>query len=118
MRGKTISTYVMYEVACRLGELVADANEALDNDLHAWSRTTGHELVTVSRTSPECRYLIRKIQPRRPERPFAAIISNAGLEELLSPLAFALAAALEGVDVSLYLQGPAVRVLSRVSSID
>jgi hypothetical protein len=31
MRGKTISTYVVYEVARRL----ADANEALDNDLYA-----------------------------------------------------------------------------------
>ena len=44
---------------------------------------------------------------------FAAVISDAGPEELLSPLAFALAAALEGSDGSLYLQGPAVRVLAR-----
>jgi predicted peroxiredoxin len=41
------------------------------------------------------------------------VISNDGLEELLSPLGFALAAALEGIDVSLYVQGPAVRVLAR-----
>lgn len=57
--------------------------------------------------------MIRKVQPRRRGRRFAAVISNAGLEELLSPLAFALAAALEGVDVSQCFQGPAVRVLSR-----
>ena len=67
----------------------------------------------VSRTDTEYRYLIRKHQPRRAERRFAAVISNPGLEELLSPLAFALAAALEGMDVSLYFQGPAVRVLRR-----
>ena len=41
----------------------------------------------------------------------ATTISAPGLEELLSPLGFALAAALEGTGVSLYFQGPAVRVL-------
>lgn len=40
------------------------------------------------------------------------VISGPGLEELLSPLAFALAAALEGGDVLRYVQGPAVRVLA------
>lgn len=121
MRGRTISTYVVYEVAARLAELdegavlelVTDASEALDNDLHAWCRTAGHELVDASRAGPECRYTIRKGKPRRTGRRFAAVISNPGLEELLSPLSFALAAALEGLDVSLYFQGPAVRVLTR-----
>lgn len=46
-------------------------------------------------------------------RRFAAVISGAGLEELLSPLGCALAAALEGSEVSVYFQGPAVRVLSK-----
>lgn len=41
------------------------------------------------------------------------VISSAGLEELLSPLGFALGAALEGIDVNLYFQGPAVKVLTR-----
>jgi predicted peroxiredoxin len=41
------------------------------------------------------------------------VISNAGLEELLSPLAFVLAAALEGTDVSIYFQGPAVKVVTK-----
>jgi predicted peroxiredoxin len=41
------------------------------------------------------------------------VISSDGLEELLSPLGFALAAALEGMAVHLYIQGPAVRVLTR-----
>ena len=43
----------------------------------------------------------------------AMVISMAGLEELLSPLAFALAGALEGVAVHLFFQGPGVRVLKR-----
>jgi hypothetical protein len=33
------------------------------------------------------------------------------LEELLSPLGFALAAALSGAQIAVYLQGPAVHVL-------
>ena len=41
------------------------------------------------------------------------IISHPGLEELLSSLGFALAAALGGGEDSLYFQGPAVRVLKR-----
>ena len=41
------------------------------------------------------------------------MISSDGLEELLSPLGFALAAALEGMAVHVYVQGPAVRVLAR-----
>lgn len=121
MTGKTISTYIVYEVARRLAEvavgevveLIIDANEALDNDLHAWCRTSGHELVGVSSAESQRRYVIRKSLPQPTGRRLAAVISNPGLEELLSPLSFALAAALEGLEVSLYFQGPAVRVLSR-----
>jgi predicted peroxiredoxin len=40
------------------------------------------------------------------------VLSNPGLEELLSPLGFALAAALSGVEVHIYFQGPAVKVLT------
>ena len=35
----------------------------------------------------------------------AMVISNSGLEELLSPLGFALGAALEGMEVHMYFQG-------------
>ncbi len=121
MRGKTISTYVIYGVVDRFAdlaqgdtlELLIDTSDALDNDIHAWSRMTGHELVGVDRGERESRYLIRKQEPRISGRQLAAVISDPGLEELLSPLGFALAAALEGVDVSLYFQGPAVRVLTK-----
>ena len=44
------------------------------------------------------------------------MISNPGLQELLSPLGFALGAALAGSTVSIYFQGPAVRVLTRAFS--
>ena len=41
------------------------------------------------------------------------VISQDGLEELLSPLGFALAAALEYIEVHLFFQGPAVHVLAK-----
>ncbi len=121
MRGRTITTFIAYEAHRRLAdltdgdtlELITAAAEDIDNDIRAWCRTTGKDLVAVERTATACRYVITK-RPSRPSgRRFAAVISDPGLEELLSPLAFSLAAALEGVDVSLYFQGPAVRVLTK-----
>jgi TusA-related sulfurtransferase len=46
----------MYEAAGRLAtladgevlELLTDPDVALDNDIHAWCRTTGHQLVGVN----------------------------------------------------------------------
>jgi TusA-related sulfurtransferase/predicted peroxiredoxin len=117
---KTIATYVLYEVhealaACAEGErieAITDARPAIDNDLHAWSRATGNSLVEVTEHGKTRRYVIEKGPPHHSDHKLAAIISDDGLFELLSPLGFALAAALEGHDVSLYFQGPAVRVLA------
>ena len=91
---------------------ITDASPAIDNDLHAWSRTTGNSLVEVTEHGTTRRYVVEKGPPHHSEHGLAAIISDDGLFELLSPLGFALAAALEGHDVSLYFQGPAVRVLA------
>jgi predicted peroxiredoxin/TusA-related sulfurtransferase len=121
MRGKTITTYIAYAAGQRLGglaegdtlELVTDTGDAIDNDIRAWCRATGHQLASAAPAGAECRYVIIKGKPRPPSHRLAAVISDAGLEELLSPLGFALAAALEGVEVFLYFQGPAVRVLAR-----
>src|SRR5208282_730822 len=121
MRGKTITTFIAYETLKQLGdltdgeslELLTDAGEEIDNDIRAWCRTRGQELTAAGHNDGSQQYVITK-QPLRPSgKRYAAVISDAGLEELLSPLAFALAAALEGSDVSLYFQGPAVRVLAK-----
>ncbi len=120
LRGKSITTFIAYETLMRLAgladgeslELLTDASEGIDNDIHAWCRSRGQELAAARRTDGSQQYTITK-RPLRPSgKRYAAVISDPGLDELLSPLAFALAAALEGSDVSLYFQGPAVRVLA------
>jgi predicted peroxiredoxin/TusA-related sulfurtransferase len=121
MRGKTITTFIAYGASRRLAdladgetlELLTDAGDDIDRDIHAWCRATGQDLVSAELNDRTGRYVITKQPPRLSGQRLAAVISDPGLEELLSPLGFALAAALEGVDVSLYFQGPAVRVLAK-----
>jgi predicted peroxiredoxin len=92
---------------------VTDAHPAIDSDLRAWSRSTGNPLVEVVEGDETRRFVIKKGSPRKSGQKLASVISDDGLFELLSPLGFAMAAGLEGHDVSLYFQGPAVRVLAR-----
>lgn len=120
LRGKTITTFILYETQHALKdaavgdriEVVTDAFPAIDPDVAAWCRSTGNPLVDVVADGQTRRYLIENGPERRSGHKLAAVISDDGLFELLSPLGFALAAALGGDDVSLYFQGPAVRVLA------
>ena len=119
LRGKTITTFILYETNHALQELeardrievVTDAFPAIDPDIAAWCRATGNRLVDVAADGETRRYAIEKGAARPPGHKLAAVVSDDGLFELLSPLGFALGAALEGDDVSLYFLGPAVRVL-------
>jgi predicted peroxiredoxin/TusA-related sulfurtransferase len=121
MRDKSITTFIAYETARRLTELadgevlelLTDASDEIDNDIAAWCRSRGQELAVGGLADGSRQYLITKRPLHGTGKRLAGVISDAGLEELLSPLGFALAAALEGSDVSLYFQGPAVRVLSK-----
>ena len=121
MRGKTITTYIAYGAAQELAglaegdalELLTETGDAIDNDIRAWCHATGQQITAHERTSAQSRYVITKATTAPSGRRLAAVISDPGLEELLSPLGFALAAALEGIEVSLYFQGPAVRVLAK-----
>jgi TusA-related sulfurtransferase len=105
LRGKSITTYIAYTAWRQLAELAegdtlelrTDTSDAIDNDLRAWCRATGHQLVVGERSAIQSRYVIRKGSAVRSGRRLAAVISDPGLEQLLSPLGFALAAALEGV---------------------
>ncbi len=120
LRGKTITTFILYEAHHALQnravgdriELVTDAFPAIDPDVEAWCRTTGNPLIEMVVDGEARRYVIENGPQRRSGHKLAAVISDDGLFELLSPLGFALAAALEGDDVSIYFLGPAVRVLA------
>jgi predicted peroxiredoxin/TusA-related sulfurtransferase len=119
-RGKTITTFVVYDAAEELAkmtngdvlEILTDDFEPFRADIAAWCRTTGQRLIGTEATADGLLFLIEKRAPQAKDTSLAMVMSSDGLEELLSPLGFALAAALEGIDVHLFVQGPAVRVLS------
>jgi predicted peroxiredoxin/TusA-related sulfurtransferase len=119
-RGKTITTAVVFDVAVELDKLtegdllllLTDDFEPFRRDVAAWCEATGHELVSSEATAEGLQFLIAKGPGKPGGDTLAMVISSDGLEELLSPLGFALAAALEGMAVNLYFQGPAVRVLA------
>ncbi len=120
MRGKTITTYVVFEAAAvlsemRLGEAIevlTDDFEPFRHDIAAWCGAAGHELIRSDVVPGGRSFLVRKGAPAGEAARMAIVISSDGLEELLSPLGFALGGALEEMDVHLYFQGPAVRVLT------
>ncbi|MDH3623578.1 MAG: DsrE family protein [Myxococcales bacterium] len=119
-RGKTVTTFVIYDAAEQLAtmaegevlEVITDDFEPFRADIATWCQATGQRLARTESTTAGLRFLIEKQPARAKDTSLAMVISSDGLEELLSPLGFALAAALEGIDVNLYFQGPAVRVLS------
>ncbi len=120
-RGKTITTSVVFDAAAELRtmlegdvlELVTDDFQPFTRDIAAWCNAAGHRLIASASTSEGIRFLIEKGPVTITDASLAMVISSDGLEELLSPLGFALAAALEGMAVHIYVQGPAVRVLQR-----
>ena len=120
-RRKSITTFVIYDANAELQgmaqgevlEVLTDEFEPFEADIAAWCQATGHQLVHTEPTADGRRFLIEKRPTQAKETSLAIVISTDGLDELLSPLGFALAAALEGIDVHLYFQGPAVRVLAK-----
>jgi predicted peroxiredoxin/TusA-related sulfurtransferase len=120
-RGKSITTFVVYQASRRLEsmtegqvlEILTDDYEPFTADITAWCRATGHRLVETEPTADGLRFLVEKGAPKAKEKKLAMVISTDGLEELLSPLGFALAAALEGLEAHLFFQGPAVHVLAK-----
>lgn len=119
--GKSITTFVVFDAATALEamdegevlELLTDDFDPFRADVAAWCRATGHALLSTEQTGTGLRFRIEKRPSPKKETALAMVISTDGLEELLSPLGFALGAALEGITVHLYFQGPAVRVLTK-----
>ena len=121
LRGKLITTYIAYEVASALDvidvgariEFMTDDHPAIESDLRTWAEANRHHVIESQLVAEGRRFVIEKGVGSDSTRSMAIVISTAGLEELLSPLGFALAGALEGASVHLYFQGPGVRVLQR-----
>lgn len=120
-RGKTITTFIVFDATVALRsmqvgqilELLTDDIEPIEKDVAAWSRSVGHRLVGNVATATGRTFAIERGEERTEGGSLAMVISQAGLEELLSPLGFALAGALERMRVDVFVQGPAVRVLAR-----
>ncbi len=121
VRGKTITTYMAYHAEKRLSsmkdgevlELVTGNYEAFESDLRAWTRKRGYPMLEVEKNTEFERYYIEKATPKKNPTKVAMIISDPGLTTLLSPLGFSLAAALEGAEVHIYFQGPAVKMFEQ-----
>jgi len=130
--GKTVSAAVLCELTKTLEkvqpgeavELLTDSFEGLHMDIMAWGRMSGNEVhFLVPRLKEEVleskkdysRYIVVKANQKEgfSKESLAIIITNESLEDLLSPLGFALAGACAGMEVSLYFQGPGVRVLRK-----
>lgn len=120
-RDTTITVLVVFDADTELEkmregeilELLTDDYEPFERDIEAWCEATGHRLLSGEAERRGRRFLIEKGASRPISESLAMVISADGLEELLSPLGFALAAALEGMEVHLFFQGPAVRVLEQ-----
>jgi predicted peroxiredoxin/TusA-related sulfurtransferase len=120
-RGRTITTFVIYDASITLQamekgellEIVTDDFAPFRADIAAWCAATGSRLIETKPTQGDLSFLVEKGPAVVKDSKLAMVISDDGLEELLSPLGFALGAALEGIEVSLYFQGPAVRVLAK-----
>ncbi len=119
-RGTTITTFAVYDASRELEtmengevlEIITDDFEPFRPDISAWCESAGHRLVETVAAADGLHFYVDK-QPRVvKDTKLAMVIGANGLDELLSPLGLALGAALEGMDVHLYFQGPAVRVLA------
>ncbi len=120
-RGRKISVYIINDVIHQLSsidqggtlQIKVDNYQAIDSDLSAWSRITGNNIEIVENETAYKIYEIQKKQNTVSDKKFAIIISENGLEELISPLGFAWAAAVSGMDVHIYFQGPAVKIMKK-----
>ena len=121
MRGKTVAVFILYHTRKMLTgmqdgqvlELVTDNYDAVDSDLRAWCRATKQNLRQTETGPGWVRYYLEKAPFQPSGKKLAMVISNPGLEDLLTPLGLALTAALSGSEVHVIFQGPAVRVLEQ-----
>lgn len=131
---KTVSAYILNEVADALKgfqpgdslSLETDSYTGLRHDLLAWGRLSGNDIRQVvphkddNKEEQEAplggdRYIITKTADSNhpPKERMAVVITSKALDDLISPLGFALAGASAGMEVALFFQGPGVQVLRK-----
>ncbi len=121
LRGTGMATEIVTRAVNRLdvmspGEslsLQVDATEAIDNDLRSWCEATGNHLLDVTDRGDDRIYVIEKGIPINVVHRLALVMSSPDHDRLEAPLSLAIAAALEDVKVSIFFEGPAVRILTR-----
>lgn len=120
-RGIHLSVDLLESVAAGLDEVavgdavavVADNFGPIDTDLRSWSQVTGHEVASATPSDGAMRYVIVKGPPLPMVHKLAAVVSSSEPDELAWPIGLSRAAALEGLEVSVFFRGDGVRVLSR-----
>jgi len=120
--GKKISGFIIFKITEKLTDLEindaiwikTDNYIAIQSDLSVWGKLTGNKVALLEKSENFLTFEITKIADKLNNgKVFSIIISDKGLEELLSPLGFSVGAALSGYQVNIYFQGPAVRVLKK-----
>jgi len=120
--GKKISGYIIYTISEKFEKLgtnesiriITDNYKAIQSDLIAWSKISGNQVMLTDNTEDKLTFdIVKTVEKVGNGRKFSIIISDNGLEELLSPLGFSICAALCGYQVNIYFQGPAVKVLEK-----
>ena len=120
--GKKISGFVICKLSEKLDVLPLNESvkiktenyKAIQQDLFAWGKMTGNKIVLLDNNQQSLTFKITKVADKiNKGESFSIIISDKGLEELLSPLGFSVGAALSGYQVNIYFQGPAVKVLEK-----
>jgi predicted peroxiredoxin len=119
--GKNTSAFIINSLSIILDsaaiddylDFKVDKHDAIDNDLATWSQISGNKLILIERTELHQTYRVVKKKESLSGKRLALMVSEEGKEELISPIGLAWAAALSGMDVDIYFQGPAVKVLDR-----
>jgi predicted peroxiredoxin/TusA-related sulfurtransferase len=94
-------------------EVLTEDFQAIDNDLRSWSAVTGHEIIAAGPAGGGLRFLLRKGQPLTTAHKLVAVVSSDRSTVLDAPLGFATAAAVEGLEVSVFFRGAGVRLLDK-----
>jgi predicted peroxiredoxin len=120
--GKKISGFIISKVLEKFEDLKinesirikTDNYKAIQTDLNAWCNMTGNNVSLIDKNENSLTFEITKsVEKQNNGKKYSIIISDKGLEELLSPLGFSIGAALSGYQVNIYFQGPAVKVIEK-----